>query len=152
VGGAPEAGAGMGGAEVAGAAGSLAGGGSGGSGGATLSFARDIFPVYDQIRDPYFVYPGGSLYEGCTTTGVCHGGTRAGAGLVMTDAETAYDMLLGVPSVSTLCNDTVRVVPGNPEESCLILFYEGRLRDELDWVDDQEIDLTREWIRQGAAP
>lgn len=70
----------------------------------------------------------------------------------MPDRDTAYQGLLDQPSVSSLCDGTVRVVPGQPEQSCLILFYEGRLRDELDWVDDEEIDLVREWIRQGALP
>jgi hypothetical protein len=70
----------------------------------------------------------------------------------MTDAATAYSMLFDVPSTSSLCADTLRVVAGNPEQSCLIRFYEGRLRDELDWVDDAEIDLMRAWISQGALP
>jgi hypothetical protein len=70
----------------------------------------------------------------------------------MADAGTAYDELLGVASTSRLCDDTIRVVPGQPEQSCLILFYEGRLRDELGWVETGEIDLVREWIAQGALP
>lgn len=119
---------------------------------ATLSFAEDIFPVFDMTRDPVFVYPGGSTYTGCTDVGVCHAGERPGAMLSMPDAATAYAQLLEQPSLSALCDGTVRVVPGDPDVSCLILFYEGRLRDELDWVNDEEIDLVREWIRQGAAP
>ena len=70
----------------------------------------------------------------------------------MTNAEMAYGMLLGVASTTELCNGTTRVIAGNPAESCLILFYEGRLRDELDWVDDGEIDLVRRWIAEGALP
>ena len=70
----------------------------------------------------------------------------------MADAPSAYSTLVGVPSTSSLCNDTVRVVVGSPEQSCLIRFYEGRLRDELDWVEDSEIDLMRAWISQGALP
>jgi len=61
-------------------------------------------------------------------------------------------MLIGVSSLSSLCEQTIRVVPGDPDQSCLILFYEGRLRDELDWVDTAEIDLVRAWITQGALP
>jgi hypothetical protein len=35
----------------------------------------------------------------------------------------------------------------------LVLFYQGRLgTDDLGWVDDAEIELMREWIRQGALP
>jgi hypothetical protein len=117
-----------------------------------LSFEADIWPVFEAIRDPVFVYYGGSTYQSCTTTGVCHGGDDPGAGLSMADADTAYDQLLGVPSTSSLCGDTVRVIPGEPEQSCLVLFYEGRLRDELEWVDTAEIDLVREWIAGGALP
>jgi hypothetical protein len=103
-------------------------------------------------RDPEFVYPNAGSYGSCVVGGVCHGGATPGAGLSMTDAQTAYQNLFEVPSASGLCAGAVRVVPGNPEESCFILFYEGRLRDELDWVGNEEIDLMREWIRQGAMP
>lgn len=142
------AGAGAGG----GASGSAGQGGSGGEGPEALSFAVDIWPMFDEIRDPPFVYPTGDIYEGCTTSGVCHGGQNPGADLHMPDAATAYDDLLNVPSVSRLCDETVRVVPGSPAESCLVMFYEGRLRDELDWVGDAEIDLVRRWIADGALP
>jgi hypothetical protein len=70
----------------------------------------------------------------------------------MMEVDMAYGELVGVMSETELCNGTLRVAPGNPEQSCLILFYEGRLRDELDWVDDVEIDLMRRWIAQGALP
>jgi len=133
----------------AGAGGTSSGGGAGAQ---ALSFEADIWPVFEQIRDPVFVYYGGQRFESCVTSGVCHGGDDPGSGLSMTSSEVAYEMLLDIPSTSTLCNGTVRVVAGNPEESCLILFYEGRLRDELEWVDTAEIDLVREWIRQGALP
>ena len=117
-----------------------------------LSFEVDIWPVYEQTCEPPFVYPGGTIYSGCTDEDGCHGGARAGAGLRMPDAATAYAALIDVPSNSNLCDGTLRVVAGNPDQSCLILFYEGRLKDELDWVDEAEIDLMRAWILQGAAP
>jgi hypothetical protein len=117
-----------------------------------LSFARDIWPVYERIRDPVFVYPGASSYESCVVAGVCHGGESPGAGLRMPDATTAYDDLVGVDSRSSLCDGTVRVVPGDPEASCLVLFYRGRLMDELEWVDQAEIDLMSAWILDGALP
>lgn len=122
------------------------------AGAAPLSFAADIWPIYQMTREPPFVYPGGTTYGSCVVGGVCHGGERPGAGLHMPDAQTAYQMLLEVPSQSSLCQGTLRVVAEHPEESCLILFYEGRLHDELDWVDDAEIDLMRHWIAQGALP
>jgi hypothetical protein len=117
-----------------------------------LSFETDIWPVFAKVRDPIFVYYDGSTYESCVTTGVCHGGTSPGAGLRMRDHEMAYSMLLDAPSRSGLCNGTIRVVAGDPARSCLILFYETRLREELEWVDAAEIDLMRRWIAQGARP
>jgi hypothetical protein len=133
----------------AGAGGANAGGSSGSS---ALSFEADIWPMFTEVRDPVFVYLDGSTYESCVTGGVCHGGPVPGARMSMPDAATAYEMLLDVPSRSELCAGTIRVVAGNPDESCLILFYEGRLRDELAWVDQAEIERVREWIREGAAP
>src|SRR5687768_1737070 len=135
-----------------GTSGSAGAAGTGGESSEPLSFASDIWPVFAEIRDPPFVYPTGDVYEGCTTIGVCHGGQNPGANLHMPDAETAYNELLNIPSLSVLCGETIRVVPGNPAESCLILFYEGRLRDELDWVEEAEIELVRRWISDGALP
>jgi hypothetical protein len=134
----------------AGSAGATNSAGAAGTG--ALSFARDIWPVFDKVRDPVFVYRGMGSYEGCTATGVCHGGEDPGAELYMPDAPTAYDDLLNVPALSNLCGDTVRVIPGNPDESCLILFYVGRLKDDLQWVDEAEVDLVRRWIAEGAEP
>jgi hypothetical protein len=125
---------------------------AGAAGAEALSFARDIWPVFDKIRDPVFIYRGMGSYEGCTATGVCHGGEDPGAELYMPDAPTAYDDLLNVPALSNLCGDSLRVIPGNPDESCLILFYVGRLKDDLQWVDEAEVDLVRRWIAEGAEP
>jgi hypothetical protein len=137
----------------AGAAGASAGAAGTGAGGASaLSFQADIWPVYTMTRDPPFVYPGLGPFASCVDGGVCHGGSPGGAGLSMTDTATAYSMLIDVPSTSSLCGDTLRVAVGSPEQSCLIRFYEGRLRDELEWVSDAEIDLMRTWITQGALP
>jgi hypothetical protein len=146
-------GAGNGGTEASGAGsgGTEASGGMGGTP-AALSFEADIWPMFEQIRDPIFEYYDGSTYESCVTGGVCHGGVSPGARLRMTNAEVAYENLLDVESQSDLCAGTVRVVPGDPDVSCLIAFYETRLRDELAWVDDTEIDRVRAWIAQGAAP
>lgn len=137
---------------VAGSAGAGAANAGGSSGSSALSFEADIWPMFAEVRDPVFVYLDGSTYESCVTGGVCHGGPVPGARMSMPDAATAYEMLLDVPSRSELCAGTLRVVAGNPDESCLILFYEGRLRDELAWVDEAEIERVRQWIREGAAP
>jgi hypothetical protein len=145
-------GAGPGGGSAGVPGGGSAGTSAGGGGARALSFEADIWPVFALIREPIFEYYDGSTYESCVTAGVCHGGTSPGAGLRMPDPDTAYQQLFEVPSRTSLCDDTVRVVPGNPEQSCLILFYVQRLRNELEWVNDTEIDLVREWIAQGALP
>lgn len=121
--------------------------------GESLSFARDIFPLWEMVREPAWQYRGSGSYSGCNVDGVCHGGARAGAGLMMLDAPSTYAELVDVPSASTLCAGTLRVVVGDPDNSCLVLFYKGRLgKDDLDWVNDAEIELMRDWIRQGALP
>jgi hypothetical protein len=147
-------GAGMAGAAPTGGGGAGGTSSIGGTGGAqALSFRADIYPVFQMIRNPAFVYPGAGSFDSCNDTGVCHGGEVApGAGLAMMEVDMAYGELVGVMSESELCNGTMRVVVGNPEQSCLIRFYEGRLRDELDWVNDDEIDLMRRWIAGGALP
>lgn len=127
-------------------------GGGGGSGSAALSFETDIWPVFNQVRNPPWKYYGSGSYAGCTTNGVCHGGTSPGAGLRMTAHDVAYRSLIDVASVSGLCAGTIRVSAGDPDGSCLVRFYEGRLRTELGWVDQAEIDLVRRWIAQGARP
>ena len=123
-----------------------------GSDSEALSFESDIWPMFAMLRDPLFVYPGAGSYESCVATGVCHGGQAPGARLSMPDAATAYGMLLDVESRSELCDGTLRVVAGDPAASCHVLFYEGRLRDELGWVDTTEIDRVRAWIADGALP
>ena len=84
--------------------------------------------------------------------GVCHGGPNPGARLAMTAADSTYRALVNVLSTTSLCNGTIRVVPGDPDRSCLVLFYQGRLKDDLAWVDQAEIELVRRWIAQGARP
>jgi hypothetical protein len=73
----------------------------------------------------------------------------------MRDVNTAYNALVNVASATSLCRNgggTVRVVPGDPDRSCLILFYQGRLKDDLQWVPQSEIELVRRWIAEGARP
>lgn len=118
---------------------------SSGSGGG-LSFAGDIWPVLVMPRDPPLAAPNDS----CSGANGCH---LAGAGgLVLPDATTGYDNLIDMPSSSTLCAGTLLVVATQPDESCFVLFYEQRLRDQLGWVDQSETDLVRAWVQQGAAP
>jgi hypothetical protein len=34
----------------------------------------------------------------------------------------------------------------------VVLFYQGRLKDDLQWVPQTEIELMRRWIADGARP
>jgi hypothetical protein len=142
-----------------GAAGASSTGGAmgtgGGAGGTALSFAADIWPVIDQVRNPVFVYRGAGSYEGCTAASPCHGTSPFGARLSMVDSNAAYAAFVNVASITSLCaaaGATVRVVPGDPDRSCLVQFYVGRLKDDLQWVGQPEIDLVRRWIAEGARP
>jgi hypothetical protein len=136
--------------------GSAVTGGTGGSGTAALSFATDIWPVFSQVRNPPFDYRGLGTYAGCTTpTSPCHSAASPGAGLNMRDVDTAYGALVNVASATSLCRSgggTTRVIPGDPDRSCLILFYQQRLKDDLQWVDQAEIELVSRWIAEGARP
>ena len=127
-------------------------GAGGGAGSAALGFAADIWPVFAQVRQPPFVYRGTGSYQGCTAASPCHGRANPGARLSMTDADAAYRALFQVASTSSLCAGAVRVIPGNPDGSCLVRFYQGRLKDDLQWVPQSEIELMRRWIAEGARP
>src|SRR5262245_28366607 len=129
--------------------------GTGGTGATLLSFATDIWPVFSKTRNPPFDYRGQGTYSGCTAASPCHGSGSPGAGLRMFDSSTAYSALVNVASTTSLCGAagaTTRVIPGNPDQSCLVAFYVGRLKDDLKWVDQSEIDLVRRWIADGARP
>ena len=127
-----------------------------GAGAAALSFAADIWPVFSEVRNPPFDYRGMGTYTGCTTaTSPCHSATNPGAGLTCATSTRPTRALVKVASATSLCaagGGTIRVVPGDPDRSCLVLFYQGRLKDDLQWVDQAEIDLVRRWIAEGARP
>jgi hypothetical protein len=129
------------------------GGAGGGAGSQALSFKADIWPVFVKVRQPVFVYRGTGSYESCSAAAPCHGSSPYGAGLSMSDSDTTYGALVDAASTSGLCDGAVRVIPGDPDGSCLVLFYKGRLGEaDLQWVDEPEIELMRQWIAQGARP
>jgi hypothetical protein len=117
---------------------------SSGSGGESLSFADDIWPVLAMDRDP----PLSGRNASCNS---CHGANGT-AGLSFPDPATGYASLLDDPSTSELCAGAPRVIPGEPDGSCFVIFYELRLRDSLAWVDAEETALIRAWVESGAAP
>lgn len=106
---------------------------------AAVSFKRDIVPL---------------LRRTCAT---CHiTGTEPGNMALHPGA--AYRTLVGVPSVQT---DLLRVKPGAPAESYLLLKLEGthldaggtgqRMPFGLAPLDASQIDKIRAWIAAGAA-
>jgi len=114
--------------------------GGGGGNGRTVkenpSFAADVQEILQR--------------QGCTSSG-CHGSAPRGS-LDLRPAA-AWSALVGVPAVS---EPVVRVIPGNPEGSYLVMRVEGRQQvgsrmppggSPLDAVDLQNI---RNWIARGA--
>jgi hypothetical protein len=109
--------------------------------------------VFVKVRQPTFVYRGTGSYESCAAAAPCHGSSPPGAQLSMSDSDTTYRALIDVDSRSGLCDGALRVIPGDPDGSCLVKFYIGRLGEaDLQWVDEAEIELMRQWIAQGARP
>lgn len=105
---------------------------------ASPSFADDIMEIVER--------------RGCAQIG-CHGnGSTAGA-LSLDGTATAYDQLVNVVSG---CQGLIRVVPGDPDDSYLVMKVEGThtcgarmpLGDQpLDSIDQKNI---RNWVLQNA--
>ena len=100
------------------------------------SFAADIVEIIER--------------RGCTAVG-CHG-TGAGT-LTLGDTATSYQNMVGVVGA---CNGMIRVIPGNPDSSVLVMKSEGTqvcgsrmpLGDlPLDSIDQANI---RNWVAQNA--
>jgi hypothetical protein len=114
-----------------------------GSTGGGLSFEADVWPFLVLERDP----PLSGRMASCNA---CHAG--GAGGLAMPDPATALANMINVESSSSLCAGSMLVVPGDPDASCFVIFYEQRLRDSLGWVDQSETDVARAWVEGGAAP
>jgi len=89
----------------------------------------------------------------------CHDSAVASGGLVLVDAQTSYDALVGVdPTVEAArLAGMKRVDPGNPDNSFLISKLVGppagqgnRMPLTGDKLTDAEVDLIRTWILDGA--
>jgi hypothetical protein len=91
------------------------------------------------------------LFQSCGFSS-CHGGS-AGAPF-LTEAEDAYDSLVGVESNSKA--NAVLVVPGNPDQSYLIQKLEnaegitGDAMPPSSPLSDEAIERIRSWIEDGA--
>jgi hypothetical protein len=85
--------------------------------------------------------------------GSCHGGATPERGLNLT-AGRARESLVNQPSPTH--SELLRVKPGAPEESLLVLVLEGRAPPETDpmpvggRLDADSIAAIREWISLGA--
>ena len=122
-------------------------GGSPGTGGAdALSFEEDIWPVLIQARKP--ALSGAS--DSCSGANGCH--LTGAGGLALPSQSEAYNNLIDMPSSSAICDGLLHVVAGEPDQSCFVVFYEIRLRDQLGWVDQAETDRVRQWVADGAMP
>lgn len=89
----------------------------------------------------------------CAVSG-CHRGPSAPLGLDLS-ADNAHDNLVNVPSEEV--PDLLRVAPGAPDESYLVMKIEGapgiigaRMPRGRPPLSDEQIQLIREWIAEGA--
>lgn len=129
-------------AGAAGAAGAAAGTGK-------LSFANDIYPRVIRTR-----------------CGSCHNDMTSFGGLAFFPGgpETAFGNLVGAPAGSTdekykcRASGLTRVVPGDPEQSLMYLKITvppcgtKMPPPAFAQVTQEQVDLVRQWIVEGAAP
>ncbi len=96
------------------------------------------------------------LQPSCTTAG-CHSGLTAIAGLNLSNADHAYNVLTG-----HVCGEPIRlqdplgnyIIPGSAEYSTLVHQLRGENRDVMPPdmpLPAAEIDLVERWIDVGAA-
>lgn len=84
----------------------------------------------------------------------CHSGASAPLGMVL-DTDATFEMLVNTPSVEV--SELFRVEPGNPDDSYLVRKLEGgpdivggQMPLGRTPLDQEEIDLFRQWIAEGA--
>jgi mono/diheme cytochrome c family protein len=88
-----------------------------------VSFARDIFPIFDQ------------------TCLKCHGGDKTEKGL---SVKTYAALMQGSQRGAV-------IVPGDPGSSRLVqLLQSGKMPKRAPRLSETEIELVMEWIRAGA--
>jgi hypothetical protein len=110
-------------------------------GGSTESLTADFKSIQDNVLTPI-----------CTK---CHIGASAPEGLQL-DQTHSYAMLVGVPSAEQ--PGVMRVDPGNPDSSYLVLKLQGssgingaRMPLGGPYLPQSTIDVIRQWISSGAA-
>lgn len=133
----------------------LATGCGGGSGDSTSGGNGDPTPEPDppaaeeatlaQIQEDIF----GAI---CTE---CHTGANAPQGLQLSSEQESFDNLVNQPSSQQ--PDILRVDPGNPDDSYLVMKIEGhpditgsRMPQGMPALSEDQINLIRDWITNGA--
>lgn len=114
----------------------------------------DLQPTFSSIQRDIFAAPDASGRAACTS---CHNaqGARFAANLNLADGS-AYSQLVNVASSQKA--GTIRVIPGDPDNSYLIHKIEGapgivgqRMpRTNGPFLTPGQILIIRTWIRQGA--
>ncbi len=85
----------------------------------------------------------------------CHAGGAAPQGLRL-DSTNSYSLLVGIPS--TEVSSTLRVKPGDPNNSYIIQKLEGHAAVGAQmpfggpYLEQATIDIVRQWIADGALP
>jgi len=108
----------------------------GAGGGGTVSYAADVRPLLQQ--------------SGCLDTG-CHGGAFPSSGYSVGTYESTF-----VQGIEARALDACPVTPGDPDASFLVekLLPSPRLGSRMPSsrppLSDQQIDLIRTWISEGA--
>ena len=124
------------------------GDGDGDTGGEEVRYA-DVHPIFEQA--------------GCTSP-YCHGIEGAAAGdLLLTDAATSYDNLVGVVASVGVCDLSTRVVSNDPASSILWLRVRPsaqdmgmdcapKMPDGSEGLSEADAQLVYDWINSGAQP
>ncbi len=138
-----------------GSSGGNGGGGGGGGGGAPPPPGGDPYvppaPPPPEALMPTFESIQANVFTPICTA--CHVGAAAPEGLIL-DAANSYGLLVNVSSVQA--PDLLRVNPGNPNDSYLIMKLEGtaavgaRMPDGGPPLPQSDIDVIRHWIIEGA--
>ncbi|HET9035331.1 MAG TPA: c-type cytochrome domain-containing protein [Myxococcaceae bacterium] len=124
---------------------------SDGKGGSTTGTVT----VYAKISpDPSFMAEVAPILAGCTG---CHGAVAPDGSLSL-EASMSYRSLVNVAEVTGTCTSLLRVKPGDPDHSALLLRIVGEscgLRmppTDRTYFDNlpQEVALVRGWIQNGA--
>jgi hypothetical protein len=109
-------------------------------GGSNAPLTADLQSIQDNVFTPI-----------CTR---CHIGASAPEGLRL-DAADSYNLLVGVPSAEV--PSLLRVMPGDPDESYLVLKLQGsagivggQMPFGGPYLPQSTIDVIRQWITDGA--